>query len=358
MPSRPRLRSTPIPAPTPRPPDPLSTDDQAEVFRRQSQHFEQLGSPVYARLAGQLAEDPRPAGAILGDDASWDLGLRLFGAVHHHVLTGVAPSALSGDWDDFASALDTHAGSLTEFVRTRGVQTNETQRCVALVPAFLSLARASGLPLELIELGPSAGLNLVFDRYFYRYAEGTFGDPDARLSFDAVERGRVPAALLETPLTVRRRRGIDLSPIDVSSQEDVTLLHSFLWPGLTERARRLDAAIETFLSAPKRPELIRGDYVDLLPGLLAERPADALTVVYQTASTGYLTRERYDELRGALDVAADDGRPLAWVSSRRSDESERPAIDGWELELCILPDAPRLAAHVDFHGNWVDWLDA
>ena len=55
-----------------------------------------LGSPVYGRLARHLAEDPRPAHAILGDDASWDLGLRLFGAVHHHVLTGAAPEALSG----------------------------------------------------------------------------------------------------------------------------------------------------------------------------------------------------------------------------------------------------------------------
>ena len=289
--------------PTPRPPETLSTDAQADVFSRQSEHFELLGSPVYARLAGRLAEDPRPASAILGDDASWDLGLRLFGAVHHHVLTGVAPSALSGDWDDFASALETHRGSLTDFVRTRGVQTNETQRCVALVPALLTVARATDLPLELIELGPSAGLNLVFDRYFYRYAEGTFGDPGARLSFDVLERGRVPASLLETPLTVRRRRGIDLSPIDLTSKNDVTLLHSFLWPGLTERERRLDAAIETFLTAPDQPELTRGDYVDLLPGILAERPADTLTVVYQTASTGYLTSERYDQLRRSIDAA-------------------------------------------------------
>ena len=55
-----------------------------------------LGSPVYGRLAGRLAEDPRPARAILGDDASWDLGLRLFGAVHHLVLTGAAPARALG----------------------------------------------------------------------------------------------------------------------------------------------------------------------------------------------------------------------------------------------------------------------
>ena len=69
-----------------------SNDAQAEVFRRQAAHFAMLGSPVYGHLAGRLAEDPRPARAILGDGASWDLGLRLFGAVHYLVLTGVAPT--------------------------------------------------------------------------------------------------------------------------------------------------------------------------------------------------------------------------------------------------------------------------
>ena len=122
------------------------------------------------------------------------------------------------------------------------------------------------MPLDLIELGPSAGLNLVFDRYGYRYAEGSFGDPDARLAFDATERGRVPADLLLAPLEIRSRRGIDLAPIDVATAEGSVLLHSFLWPGLTERAARLDAAIATLLESPSRPELLQGDYVDRLPG--------------------------------------------------------------------------------------------
>jgi len=331
-------------------------DDQKEVFRRQAVHFTMLGSPVYGHLAGRLAEDPRPARAILGDEASWDLGLRLFGAVHYLELTGAAPVALSGEWDDFAAALADHETELARFVREQGVQTNETQRCVALVPAFLTVAAASGLPLDLIELGPSAGLNLVFDRYGYRYGEGTFGDLDAKLRFDAVERGRVPAALLKTPIEVHSRMGVDLSPIDVTNSDDVMLLKSFIWPGLDERVARLDAAIETFLTTPNRPTLIQGDYVDLLPGLLADRAEDRLTVVYQTASTGYLTPGRYAELKRSLEHAAADGRPLALVSSRRHDETETGTEDGFELAIRVWPEADRFTALVDFHGNWVDWL--
>jgi hypothetical protein len=325
------------------------------VFRRQAGHFALLGSPVYGRLADLLADDPAPARPIIGDDVSWDIGLRLFGAVHHHVLLGIAPDALSGEWSSFTAALAAHPASLRRFVEEQGVQTNETQRCVALVPAFLTLARESGLPLDLIELGPSAGLNLVFDRYGYRYAEGSFGDPGALLAFEVNERGHVPADLLGTPLELRERRGIDLAPVDVATEDGSVLLHSFLWPGPTERATRLDAAIATFLESPSRPELLQGDYVDVLPELLARRASDALTVVFQTASTGYLDQERYDRLRESLDEAGVDGRPLAWVSSRRREEKEFDD-DNWELELRIWPSPARLVALVDYHGSWIDWV--
>lgn len=274
------------------------------------------------------------------------------------MLTGAAPAALSGDWDDFVSALAVHGDSLRRFVRERSVQTNETQRCVALLPAFLTLSLESGLPLDLLELGPSAGLNLLLDSYHYRYAEGTFGDPAAALGFGVVERGCVPGKVLAAPLPIRARRGIDLAPLDVTSDEDVVLLHSFLWPGLDERARRLDAAIETFRASPTRPELIRGDYVEVLPDLLEERDSAALTVVFQTASTAYLSRGRYDDLRAALDRAGSDGRPLAWISSRRPDERESDRDDCWELELRLWPGPTRLVARVDYHGNWVDWPEA
>lgn len=326
------------------------------MFRRQAEHFGLLGSPVYARLAGRLADDPEPARPILAEDASWDIGLRLFGAVHWLVQAGLAPEALSGEWEDFAAALEEHPAVLRRFVLEQGVQTNETQRCVALLPAFLTVARATGLPLDLLELGPSAGLNLLFDHYRYAYAEGTWGDPAALLSFEAAERRNVPGTLLEQDLEVRRRRGIDLQPVDATSEEGARLLRAFVWPGLDERVTRLDAAIETLTRATERPELIRGDYVDLLPGLLAERPRGAVTVVFQTASTGYLTAERRAILRAALEEAGASGPPLAWISSRPAEEREHDRDDSWELELRVWPDPARLVAHVDFHGNWLEWL--
>jgi hypothetical protein len=236
------------------------------------------------------------------------------------------------------------------------VQTNEVQRCTALLPAFLTVARETGLPLELLELGPSAGLNLLFDRYRYVYAEGTWGLAETELELVADERGgHVPASLLAEQLIVRRRRGIDLAPVDATSRDGYLLLRSFVWPGLDGRVRRLDAAVAT-LRTSDRLELVEGDYVELLPGILAERPEDAVTVVFQTASTGYLAPELAARLRQSLDAAGGDGRPLAWVSTRRWDERQGTREDVYELELRIWPGLPRLAAHLDFHGNWLEWL--
>ena len=162
----------------------------------------------------------------------------------------------------------------------------------------------------------------------------------------------------ETPIEIHSRLGIDLSPIDVTDPDDVLLLKSFVWPGLDERVERLEAAIATFVSMPKQPTLMRGDYVDLLPSVLADRSEDRLTVVFQTASTGYLPADRYAELRRSLERAAADGRPLALVSSRIQGEAETGIEDGFELAIRIWPEAERLAALVDYHGNWVDWLAA
>ncbi len=282
--------------------------------------------------------------------------MRLFAAVHYLALSGAAPDALSGRFEDFAAALAGHGEELRRRVETHGVQTNEVQRCTMLLPTFLAAAAETGLPLELIELGPSAGLNLLVDRYRYRYANGSYGPADALLELTTDEQsgGTVPASLLGRELVVHRRRGIDLAPVDATTPDGYLLLRSFVWPGLDERVARLDAAVETLRRMPERPELIQGDYTEVLPRLLAERPADALTLVFETFSTVYLPDAAARQLAEALETAGGDDRPLAWVSVRRW-ELGAGTDTAFELELRVWPGASRVVAHVDPHGNTLDW---
>ena len=305
---------------------------------------------MYARLARRCAEEPFIEELVV--DWSWDVPLRLFGGVHYLVLAGIEPDALSGTWDDFRAALEAERDFLSRFVAEQGVQTNEVQRCFALLPAFLTLAREHGAePLDLLELGPSAGLNLLWDRYAYSYARGGWGS--SRLVLGGEERRPVPARVLATEAAVGRRRGIDLNPVDVTTEHGARLLRAFIWPGRKERAARLDKAIAILRDDP--PELVRGDYVELLPAFLAERSDEALTVVFQTASTGYIGSERRAELRSLLEEAGRDG-PLGWVSTRAAEERQESRDDSYELEVALWPGGERrFLLRCDFHGNWVEW---
>ncbi len=268
----------------------------------------------------------------------------MLAALHYLALAeGIDP------WSDPAGAVAGHAGFVRRFVREQSVQTNEVQRTWALLPAFLSLGRAE---LDLIELGPSAGLNLVWDRHRFHYEAGSWGAAGTALELRGEERLHVPAALLGRDLRILRRRGIDREPIDVTSEDGARLLRSFVWADQDARLERLERAIEAVRAEP--PQLVAGDYVDVLPGLLSDRVDGALAVVFQTASTIYLPAERYAALRHAL---ADAERPLAWISTRRRDEMETQLEDGFELELACWPEQPpRVVARMGYHGQWLEWL--
>ncbi len=271
--------------------------------------------------------------------------MRLLGGLHYLVLAGRSPG---WEWDEVRETLGREHDWLAAFTAGQTVQTNEVQRCWALVPAFLSLA---GRPFELVELGSSAGLNLVWDRYRYRYAGGSWGPDGSPLELSGEERRPVPAELLSRDVEVVRRRGIDLEPVDLSSDAGVRLLSCFVWADQPERLERLRAAIEVARADP--PEILRGDYVDVLPGILADRVSGALAVVFQTVSTIYLSKERYAELRRIVDEAEP---PVAWISTRRLDEEETGVEGGFELELRADERGPaRLVARLGYHGQWLEW---
>jgi hypothetical protein len=316
---------------------PAQAPASSQVFLNQAAQCEGR-SPLYVQLLRRYADDP-VAAQIVGPDPAWDAPLRLLGGLHYLVLGGRA------GWDD---PLEQHRGFLSDFVQTQGVQTNEVQRSWVLLPLLLRVVKRTGADaFDIVELGPSAGLNLVWDRYGYRYEAGEWGR-DAVLWFEGEERRPVPGDLLELQPAVRRRVGIDRAPIDVRSEAGARLLRSFVWAGQDERLRRLDRAIEAVRADP--PELVRGDYVEQLPEVLAGLPGDGLTVVFQTASFGYIGDEGRARVRSVLEEAGQD-RELAFISTGKPRDGE-----DWGLRIVYWPGGEReFAGHADYHGAWLQW---
>jgi hypothetical protein len=234
------------------------------------------------------------------------------------------------------------------------VQTNEVQRSWLLLPCFLEVGSRTGAEaFDLLELGTSGGLNLLWDRFRYRYAEGVWGRHEAPLELEGAERGAVPAELLRRAASVRSRVGIDVAPVDLTTDEGVALVKSFVWADQTWRLDLLDRAVEAFRADP--PEIRRGNLVAELPALLERRDDDALMLVWQTAVFSYLSVDERRAAREALARAGAEGRLALVEATRPLDGSD----DYYGLRVQIWPGGERVElAHGDWHGAWLDWRAA
>jgi hypothetical protein len=245
-------------------------------------------------------------------------------------------------WDD---PLEGHEAFLTEYVARQDVQTNEAQRSWVLLPLFLHAAGGAEA-VDVIELGASAGLNLVFDRYRCAYGEGSHGPVDAALVLRGEERRPLPPALFQRSLNIRSRVGIDRAPIDVTTTDGVRLLESFVWPGQDERVARLHAALEVVRDDP--PRIVAGDIVDVLPDLLDELPRDGLALVFQTGVFEYIAPDARARVREILERA---DRDLAFVASGRPRDEPR----AWGMRIYRPGRGHEFAGHADYHGTWLDY---
>jgi hypothetical protein len=214
-----------------------------------------------------------------------------------------------------------------------------------LLPLFLYATRGAD-EVDVVELGASGGLNLVFDRYRYDYERGEWGPRDARLALSGTERRPLPASLFAQELNVRSRIGIDLDPVDVSTAEGGRLLESFVWAGQTDRSARLRAAIDVVREDP--PRIVRGDITEELPGLLAALPEGGLTVVFQSSVFEYIDEAGRARVREALDSC---GRNLAFVSAGQPRED----IRSWGLRIYRPGREREFVGHADYHGAWLDF---
>ena len=237
----------------------------ADLLRLQAGWCDRLGSPLYARLLDHAARDVLGGGPVAellraheSDTPGSALALRLMGSVHRLVLEGGLPGLApyypsvggrgDGDaaWPEFRSAVERHAGTLAALV-ARPVQTNEVGRSSALLGGFLLVAR-NGLPLRLLEVGASAGLNLRWDRYRYECGGKAWGDP--RSSVKLVDAFADALPPLDVAVRIADRRGCDRCPIDPSSPEGESTLLSYVWADQLDRIDLLRGALAVARRVP------------------------------------------------------------------------------------------------------------
>ena len=241
--------------------------------------------------------------------------------------------------------------AIEHLLRTRRVQTNEVGRCAYLYPAFALVAEWSRRPLVVIELGASAGLNLLWDQYRYEYDGDTVcGQPDAPVVIRSVFRGGGRPSLPERAPHVMDRVGVDLEPIDVCDLDQTSWLRALVWPEHRARATLLASALTFTQKTP--PRMARGDALTCLPGLLRHAPRDAAVCVTHTHTLNQMTEPDRAALSALLREASRD--LLIYRVSAEWLTTTYPTVEltSWAGAGVNI----QRLAFCDPHGGWIEWL--
>jgi hypothetical protein len=329
-----------------------------EAFRDQAAHCAALGSPFMAHFMDLAAERLAPGSAVTDRIFGWtgdasatadSVPLRLASAFHALKLLGLAlerawpPRAADGDalWDAVAGAMESHADFILAWL-DNPPQTNEVRRASVILPALAVLERDCGLPVELLELGTSGGLNLRADRFRLVLPGGALGDRASGVVLMPDWTGATPPLRLPRIL---RRAGVDLSPLDPGDPGDALRLLAYLWADQPERVAWTRAAIGIARDVPA--EIATGDAGDWLERELAAPRPDRLRVVFHTVAWQYFPDTTRARIAAALERAAG---PLARIAM------EHDGGTGAAVTLTRWPGGEsHEIARADFHGRWVTW---
>lgn len=338
-----------------------------DAFRRQAEVCAGMGSPFMARLCALAAERLAPGGPVADRLLDWPgdpsnradaLPLRLAGALHALVLDGCdaelaavyPPHDPSDDalWSAVSAALNAQAAFI--LARLDGPpQTNETQRSAALAPGYLTVAAETGLPLVCSEIGASAGLNLLWDRFGYTFGAARWGDPASPVRLAPEWTGPPPPL---RHVEVAERAGCDVAPLDPADPATEGRLLSFVWADQPERLARTRAALT--LARAEGLRVAQADAGDWITARLAEPRPGRAHVIAHSIMWQYMpqaTRARIAGLIADAGARATADTPLAWL--RLEPDGTAP---GAAVTLDLWPDRPRrLLGRADFHGRWVDW---
>jgi hypothetical protein len=322
-------------------------------------------SPLYIRLMRAAADDIDAGGVVarLFAGISTPPGsvpqLRLMGALHYLVLSGHAPGlaafypSAGGDrpvddvWPVAEAVMKEHFDQVRARLH-RTVQTNEPGRSAVLFAGLLWLTERHRRPIRLLEVGASAGLNLLADRYSYVVDGRELGDPASPLQFVEPWAPPPPIDLAATAsaLRIASRAGCDLSPLDPTRPDDQLTLLSYIWPDELRRIDRMRAALS--VAARDRVPVAARRASEWLPEALDPGREDELTVVWHSVMLQYVEPEEWAAIERAL-----EGHPGAVRLSME------PALDQdarMQLTVHDPVGAPEvLLALCDDHGLPIRW---
>lgn len=337
--------------------DGVALDALAEHFARTTV-FD--GSPLYRILVRTAAAQPNVLRLVASTQPGQQPSFLLLGAVHFLLLRGarhplreyyasVVGRNSARRADDYAAALfvdfcTAHAAEIRALTSRRLVQTNSVRRSLGL---WLGMSHVAGLtagPVHLIEVGASAGLNLLFDRYAYQLDDRVFGDIRSRAKVVAELRGIAPLRV-DKVAPVASRQGVDRNPLDLADAGDRQWLRALVWPDEVERRELLDGAMGI---ATPQPLVVRPlDVTSLTSPIDLGLPDGEVRVLFHSATRMHVPPALHERFDRGVDLLGAGG-PAYLITM----EPTKDAAHG-VLRVRRPDGVTHEVAELDGHVTWV-----
>lgn len=352
----------------------MAIEDFNAAIDWQADHAEKNHAPCTARVIRALAKVREGDTATGRRMAGWHgltlkdaMPLRIAGGLHHLLLSGEddrLARVYSGQITE-QSQVDRLVCELVETFDHRLLgwldgppQTNEAGRAASVMAGLLWLSQRVKPTFDLFELGASAGVNTMLERYHFKLGETEVGPPGSPMQIAPEWRGEGSPPTAPVGFGITSVRGCDVAPIDLSDSDAALKLKAYVWPDAPGRLARIDAAVELARANP--PDLIKCDAGEFVEEMLA-RPYEPGTTraMFHTIMWQYMPSETQDQITQAFETAgaeASADRPLAWVALETD-----PATFRHELKVRYWNGSPAdgqttLLGFAHPHGAWVEWI--
>jgi hypothetical protein len=338
-----------------------------EAFQSQIAYCAANDAPITAAVIAAIADCADPSTATGAKILGWTghpmfdaLPLRITGGVHNLWRKGLVPELAplfdgsgtpEGDTALMRSVFAKHDAALLPWL-DGPPQTNEPGRSATLMTGLLEIVAWHGPKLEILEIGSSAGLNLLIDQYRIDLPGVTAGPLDSTVRLTPEWRGPPPPTAAPEIVSIR---GVDIAPVDATTQAGADRLLAYCWADHTQRIERLAHALALLRAHP--PMLEQGDAPDWIEARLAEPQIGGITrVLMHSIVFTYINPEGQARITAAMEAAgarATIDRPLAWVhvEADRDVHQHVLTIRSWpgHAESTVVG-----RAHA--HGFWVERL--
>ena len=285
----------------------------------------------------------------------------LFGAVHYLLLKGKEhklkdyypsivsnPKPFNGAFTSFKDFCLQYKTEIILLLQQRLVQTNEVRRCAYLYPVFSLIYKKTRKPLALIEIGTSAGLQLLWDMYSYSYGTSeVFGNKNSTLRITSEIIGENIPFLSSTPPPVSKRIGIDFNPVNLNDEDEELWLKALIWPEHKERRLLFENAASYMKK--NRVDLVKGDGVRILNKYVDVMPRDSTICIYHTHVANQMPLEVKELLLSTIhDIGKEQDVFHVYNNVQDRYLHLDYYVDGIEHKETI--------AETDGHGRWFIWL--